>query len=106
MKPYNHLEIEKKWSEKVMQKYLQQIEQQIIPKELEFEFQNLDELSNYPQDDQILIREYGYDIINLYHLFSKPSSFCDWEDGGLDGVDRFVRRFHKIMIESIIRNPK
>lgn len=104
MKPYNHLEIEKKWSEKVMQKYLQQIEQQIIPKELEFEFQNLDELSNYPQDDQILIREYGYDIINLYHLFSKPSSFCDWEDGGLDGVDRFVRRFYKIMIESIL-NP-
>ena len=104
MKQYNHLEIEKKWSDKVMQKYLQQIEQQIIPKELEFEFQNLDELSNYPQDDQILIREYGYDIINLYHLFSKPSVFCNWDDGGLDGVDRFVRRLYTHLQEAIM-NP-
>lgn len=96
------MEIEKKWSRILEQKYLHQVEQQVVPKELKFEFLNLNELSKLPQDDQILIREYGYDIINLYHLFSNPYSFCDWEDGGLDGVDRFVRRFYKMMVESII----
>lgn len=101
MKQYNHLEIEKKWSGIFEQKYLSHIEKQIYPKELEFEFLNLNELSKLPHDDQVLIREYGYDIINLYHLFSKPVLFCDWEDGGLDGVDRFVRRLYKMLQEAI-----
>ena len=68
MKPYNHLEIEKKWSGMFEQIYSDQIVQQVVPKELEFEFLNLEELSKLPRDAQVLIREYGYDIINLYHF--------------------------------------
>lgn len=101
MKQYNHLEIEKKWSGMFEQIYSDQIVQQVVPKELEFEFLNLEELSKLPRDAQVLIREYGYDIINLYHLFSKPVLFCNWEDGGLDGVDRFVRRLYRLLHESI-----
>lgn len=101
---YNHLEIERKFIGEFEEDYNRRIKEIGLSKKMQYEFLDLEELNVLPQESQLLIREYGYDCINLYHLFSKPRVFCDWDDGGLDGVDRFIRRFYALSIE-IINHP-
>ena len=48
-----------------------------------------------------LVREYGIDSLRLYELFvGPPEQDADWDDRGIDGVYRFIRRLWNLFMEN------
>ena len=46
------------------------------------------------------VREYGADAVRLYILFIGPADArVDWQDSGLDGMVRFLRRLWRVALE-------
>ncbi len=49
-----------------------------------------------------LVRDYGCDSLRLYELFVGPPELdAEWDDRGIDGVNRFLRRFWKLALDSL-----
>ena len=48
-----------------------------------------------------LVRDYGCDSLRMYELFVGPPELdAEWDDRGIDGVNRFLRRFWKLALDS------
>ena len=49
-----------------------------------------------------LVNEYGCDSLRMYELFVGPPELdAEWDDRGIDGVNRFLRRFWNLALDSI-----
>ena len=47
-------------------------------------------------DPQILIDKYGADTVRLFSMFAAPPEHSlEWSEAGVEGMARFVRRFHR-----------
>lgn len=52
-----------------------------------------------------LVRDYGCDSLRMYELFVGPPDLdAEWDDRGIDGVYRFLRRFWTLALDSIEKN--
>ena len=48
-----------------------------------------------------LVRDYGCDSLRMYELFVGPPELdAEWDDRGIDGVNRFLKRLWNILMES------
>ena len=48
-----------------------------------------------------LVRDYGCDSLRMYELFVGPPELdAEWDDRGIDGVNRFLRRFWTLAMDS------
>ena len=46
-----------------------------------------------------LVRDYGCDSLRMYELFVGPPELdAEWDDRGIDGVNRFLKRFCGILL--------
>ncbi len=49
---------------------------------------------NVVNPDEI-VAKYGSDVLRMYMLFMGPPEMdCEWQDAGIEGVNRFVQRLH------------
>ncbi len=49
-----------------------------------------------------LVNEYGCDSLRMYELFVGPPELdAEWDDRGIDGVNRFLRRFWNLALDSL-----
>ena len=49
-----------------------------------------------------LVRDYGCDSLRMYELFVGPPELdAEWDDRGIDGVNRFLRRFWTLALDSL-----
>ena len=49
-----------------------------------------------------LVRDYGCDSLRMYEMFVGPPELdAEWDDRGIDGVNRFLRRFWKLAMDSV-----
>lgn len=54
-----------------------------------------------------LVRDYGCDSLRMYELFVGPPELdAEWDDRGIDGVSRFLKRFWNLVTENIGKNIK
>ncbi len=52
-----------------------------------------------------LVRDYGCDSLRIYELFVGPPELdAEWDDRGIDGVNRFLRRFWTLCLDSLEAN--
>lgn len=48
----------------------------------------------------VLVEEYGCDALRLYELFVGPPELdSEWDERGIEGIDRFLKRFFGLVIE-------
>ena len=48
-----------------------------------------------------LVRDYGCDSLRLYELFVGPPELdAEWDDRGIDGVNRFLKRLWNLLMDS------
>lgn len=48
-----------------------------------------------------LVEDYGCDSLRMYELFVGPPELdAEWDDRGIDGVNRFLKRFWKLALDS------
>ncbi|CAA0123943.1 Leucine--tRNA ligase [BD1-7 clade bacterium] len=53
---------------------------------------------NNGTDPQSLINEYGADTVRLFTMFAAPpEQSLEWSDSGVEGANRFIRRFWKMV---------
>ncbi|MBR2527581.1 MAG: leucine--tRNA ligase [Blautia sp.] len=53
-----------------------------------------------------LVRDYGCDSLRMYELFVGPPELdAEWDDRGIDGVSRFLKRFWTLAQNSLEKNP-
>ncbi len=80
LNPFNHREVDHRWRR-----------QEAVYSEGQALLESLTAYEDCPRD---LLLDYGYDAVRLYELFTGRSiSQWNWEDGGIDGVYRFLSRF-------------
>ncbi|QOV20613.1 leucine--tRNA ligase [Blautia liquoris] len=49
-----------------------------------------------------LVDDYGCDSLRMYELFVGPPELdAEWDDRGIDGVNRFLKRFWKLSLDSL-----
>ena len=54
-----------------------------------------------------LVRDYGCDSLRMYELFVGPPELdAEWDDRGIDGVNRFLKRFWKLAMDNKDRDVK
>ncbi|HEY9574652.1 MAG TPA: leucine--tRNA ligase [Lachnospiraceae bacterium] len=54
-----------------------------------------------------LVQDYGCDSLRLYELFVGPPELdAEWDDRGIDGVYRFLKKFWTLAIDSLDKNAK
>ncbi len=52
-----------------------------------------------------LVEDYGCDSLRMYELFVGPPELdAEWDDRGIDGVNRFLKRFWTLALDSIEAN--
>ena len=52
-----------------------------------------------------LVEDYGCDSLRMYELFVGPPELdAEWDDRGIDGVSRFLKRFWNLAVASIEKN--
>ena len=48
-----------------------------------------------------LVRDYGCDSLRMYELFVGPPELdSEWDDRGIDGVNRFLNRFWNLVMDN------
>ena len=48
-----------------------------------------------------LVRDYGCDSLRMYELFVGPPELdAEWDDRGIDGVNRFLKRVWNLVMDS------
>ena len=58
-------------------------------------------LGNIVSPDDI-VRDYGCDTLRLYELFvGPPEADAIWDDAGIDGIYRFIKRFYGVVTDNI-----
>ncbi len=61
-------------------------------------------LGNIVSPDDI-VRDYGCDTLRLYELFvGPPEADAIWDDAGIDGIYRFLKRFYNVVTENAEKN--
>jgi leucyl-tRNA synthetase len=61
-------------------------------------------LGNIVSPDDI-VRDYGCDTLRLYELFvGPPEADAIWDDAGIDGIYRFIKRFYNVVMDNADRN--
>ena len=61
-------------------------------------------LGNIVSPDDI-VEEYGCDTLRLYELFVGPPELDSiWDDAGIDGIFRFIRRFYTMVTDNLEKN--
>ena len=54
-----------------------------------------------------LVRDYGCDALRMYELFVGPPELdAEWDERGIEGVDRFLKRFWNMVSDNQARNAK
>ena len=54
-----------------------------------------------------LVEDYGCDSLRMYELFVGPPELdAEWDDRGIDGVSRFLKRFWNLAVSSIEKDVK
>ena len=54
-----------------------------------------------------LVRDYGCDSLRMYELFVGPPELdAEWDDRGIDGVNRFLKKFWGLALDSIAADVK
>ena len=54
-----------------------------------------------------LVRDYGCDSLRMYELFVGPPELdAEWDDRGIDGVNRYLKRLWNLVMESKDANVK
>ena len=54
-----------------------------------------------------LVRDYGCDSLRIYELFVGPPELdSEWDDKGIEGVNRFLKRFWKLALDNKDNNVK
>lgn len=54
-----------------------------------------------------LVRDYGCDSLRIYELFVGPPELdAEWDDRGIEGVNRFLKRFWGLAIDSLEADVK
>ena len=54
-----------------------------------------------------LIRDYGCDSLRMYELFVGPPELdAEWDDRGIDGVSRFLKRFWNLVLDNKDKGTK
>ncbi|MEH2952828.1 leucine--tRNA ligase [Candidatus Merdisoma sp. JLR.KK011] len=54
-----------------------------------------------------LIRDYGCDALRMYELFVGPPELdAEWDDRGIDGVSRFLKRFWNLVLDNKDKDAK
>ena len=54
-----------------------------------------------------LVNDYGCDSLRIYELFVGPPELdAEWDDRGIDGVNRFLKRFWGLALDSLEANVK
>ena len=54
-----------------------------------------------------LVRDYGCDSLRMYELFVGPPELdAEWDDRGIDGVNRFLKRLWNLLMESKDKDVK
>ncbi len=49
-----------------------------------------------------LVMDYGCDSLRMYEMFVGPPELdAEWDDRGIDGVNRFIKRFWSLAVESL-----
>ena len=52
-----------------------------------------------------LVNDYGCDSLRMYELFVGPPELdAEWDDRGIDGVNRFLKRLWNLLLDSL-ENP-
>ena len=63
-------------------------------------------LGNIVSPDDI-VENYGCDTLRLYELFvGPPEQDSIWDDAGIDGISRFIKRFYTMVTDNIDRDVK
>ncbi|MBQ1328353.1 MAG: leucine--tRNA ligase [Eubacterium sp.] len=63
-------------------------------------------LGNIVSPDDI-VENYGCDTLRLYELFvGPPEQDSIWDDAGIDGISRFIKRFYTMVTDNIERDVK
>lgn len=99
--PYNYKAIEKKWRE-----YVETLSQRecatdtVLEKYREIGRMHEHRMKDALHFEQDLYWDYGSDAVRMYEVFSEPEeSDAYFDDGGLDGVYRFLTRFWRLSQE-------
>ena len=54
-----------------------------------------------------LIRDYGCDALRMYEMFVGPPELdAEWDDRGIDGVSRFLKRFWNLVLDNKDKETK
>ena len=54
-----------------------------------------------------LVRDYGCDALRLYELFVGPPELdAEWDDRGIEGVARFLKRFYSLVMDNKDKDVK
>ncbi|SEG04707.1 leucyl-tRNA synthetase [Eubacterium ruminantium] len=61
-------------------------------------------LGNIVSPDDI-VNDYGCDALRLYELFVGPPELDSiWDDAGIDGISRFIKRFYTMVMDNADKN--
>ncbi len=61
-------------------------------------------LGNIVSPDDI-VENYGCDTLRLYELFVGPPELDSiWDDAGIDGISRFLKRFYTMVMDNVEKN--
>ncbi|WP_097460078.1 leucine--tRNA ligase [Mangrovitalea sediminis] len=57
-------------------------------------------------DPQAIIDQYGADTVRLFMMFAAPpEQSLEWSDSGVEGANRFLRRFWRLVQEHVAQGP-
>ena len=57
-------------------------------------------------DPQLMVERYGADTVRLFMMFASPADMTlEWQESGVEGAQRFLRRLWKAVAEHTARGP-
>ncbi|MFQ6372192.1 leucine--tRNA ligase [Shewanella sp. YIC-542] len=57
-------------------------------------------------DPQLMVEKYGADTVRLFMMFAAPPEMTlEWQESGVEGAHRFIKRLWKLAIEHINQGP-
>ena len=57
-------------------------------------------------DPQLMVERYGADTVRLFMMFASPADMTlEWQESGVEGAQRFLRRLWKAVFEHVGRGP-
>ncbi|GAA4500458.1 leucine--tRNA ligase [Pseudaeromonas paramecii] len=57
-------------------------------------------------DPQLMVERYGADTVRLFMMFASPADMTlEWQESGVEGAQRFLRRLWKAVADHVARGP-